>query len=221
MPNGQPLELVQLPAMHPPCGIALRHAFGPPTVIRLSIDPTPQPLGTISRGVVVDQIARARNAPAVEVQRSIGWANLQDAVQNLRALLVQLPITVNAQALTEQAAIGVMALLLHDLEGVVLQAVLQIGSGGDYIIQSEEQVEVSGIRHAVSAAVSQGRLAEKSTQVLRHSEAGYVSVTTFSYPGSQASGPIVHSYLHFVRQAPKKQKSRQTGKNAGKKGKKK
>ena len=97
-----------------------------------------------------------------------------------------------------------MALLIHDLEGVILQTVLQIGSGGDYLVQVQEgravtQVEVRGIRHAESAAISKAKLAEKREQVLKHSRTGYASVTTFSYPG----GPIVHSYLHYVRQSPK------------------
>jgi hypothetical protein len=205
MPNGQTLELADLPTMHPLCGDWFLHAFGPPAVFRLTIDPIRQPSGTMSRRVDVDWVTQPGCDLAVHLQRSISWANLKQAIPNLGTLLIQCPIGTNAQDLTEQAAIGVMALLIHDLEGVALRTVLQIGSGGDYVVQFQEgqavtQVEVSGIRHAETASISEARLAQKREQVLKHSRTGYASVTTFSYPG----GPIVHSYLHYVRQPPRK-----------------
>lgn len=205
MPNGQTLELADLPAMHPPIGVGLLLTFGPSVVFRLSIDPTPQPSGTINRAVQTDWVGRPGNGQAVLEHRNIGWANLRQAIPKLSSLLDQLPSTMNADDLTEKAAIGVMALLIHDLESAVLQTVLEIGSGGDYLVQVQEgkavvQVEVRGIRRAQSAAVSKAKLAEKRKQVLKHSKTGYASVTTFAYPG----GPMVHSYLHYVRQASKK-----------------
>jgi hypothetical protein len=114
-------------------------------------------------------------------------------------LCVQSRIAVSEHDLTEFAAIGVMALLIHDLEGGVLQNVLPIGSGGDYLVipreaESPIQVEVSGIQVDLNGADSRSRLSRKSTQVLSHSTVGYASVTTFSHP----TGPIVHSYLHYV-----------------------
>jgi hypothetical protein len=98
-----------------------------------------------------------------------------------------------------------MALLIHDLEGGVLQEVLQIGSGGDYFVLVKRakkpiQVEVSGIREDLHGGPSRSRLREKTTQVLTHSKVGYASVTTFSHP----AGAIVHSYLHYVRRQRKK-----------------
>ncbi len=229
MPNGPVLELVDLPGMHPPVGTALLHAYAPPAVIRLSIDPTLQPPGTIDREVQVDWVALPGNAPAVQVVRRVGWTNLQGAVPNLEDLLVQLPITVNGQDLTEQAAIAVMALLIRDLEGGVLQTVLPIGSGGDYFIQLQgraplTQVEISGIRQAANAGVSRARLTEKAAQVLTHGNSGYASVTTFAYPVGGSAGPIVHSYLHYVQRTPKKKGGRK-GKGppkprGGRKGKK-
>lgn len=159
----------------------------------------------MSRSVTVDWLARPGSGEPNQVDRNIHWASFQQAMPGLRTLLIQLPIVVNEQTLTEQAAIGVMALLIHALEGMVLQTVLPIGSGGDYPVQIQEgkartQVEVRGIRRAETAAVSKTRLAEKRTQVLKQSKTGYASVTTFAY----AAGPVVHSYLHHVRRAPTK-----------------
>jgi hypothetical protein len=163
----------------------------------------------MSRRVDVDWITRPGTNPAVQVHRDVGWNGLQ----YLNNVCAQLPMTVNAQTLTEQAAVGVMALLIHDLEGGVLQNVLPIGSGGDYLILHRRggnpiQVEVSGIRDDATGNASRARLTQKSVQVLTHSMAGYASVTTFSHP----AGAIVHCYLHYVRQGRKR---------GGRKGKKK
>jgi hypothetical protein len=211
MPNGHVLELSSLRERHPPIGTALLHAFAPAAIIRLSIDPTPQPSGTMSRRAEVDWITRPGTNPAVQVHRDIGWNGLKDL---LGRLCVQLPFTVNAQTLTEQAAIGVMALLINDLEGAVLQTVLPIGSGGDYFVlpprgRKPIQMEVSGIREDSTGTASRARLAQKAEQVLTHSQAGFASVTTFSHK----AGPIAHSYLHYVS-------SRRRKKKGGKKGKK-
>jgi hypothetical protein len=47
-------------------------------------------------------------------------------------------------------AIGVMALLISDLEKAEIVSVLQVGSGGDYLIEipgkSQLQAECSGIK---------------------------------------------------------------------------
>jgi hypothetical protein len=150
----------------------------------------------MKREVVVDWITRPGTSPVVGVNREVGWSGLPASTD---LLCVQLPRTVNAHTLTEQAAVGVMALLIHALEGGVLQDVLPIGSGGDYFVISREanrpiQVEVSGIREDLNGAAARSRLSQKSAQVLSHSTVGYASVTTFAHP----TGPIVHSYLHYV-----------------------
>jgi hypothetical protein len=186
------------------------HAFGPPAVIRLNIDPNAQPAGTMTRRIEVDWLSPPGTSPAVQDQRILGWNGLQDFLGNL---CVQLPMTVNSQTLTEQAAIGVMALLISDLKGEVLQRVLPIGSGGDYLIllrgsRKPAQVEVSGIHSDATGAASRARLAQKSAQVLSKSAVGYASVTTFAH----ASESVVQSYLHYVRRLRKK---------GGRKGKKK
>jgi hypothetical protein len=153
------------------------------------------------RGVDVNWITRPGTKPAAQVHRDIGWSGLEDLLDKLCA---QLPMTLNAQTLTEQAAVGIMTLLIHDLEGGVLQWVLPIGAGGDYLAlprgaRNPIQVEVSGIRDDTSGNASRTRLAQKAAQVLTHSQIGYASVTTFSH----SAGAIVHSYLHYVRRQQK------------------
>jgi hypothetical protein len=170
------------------------------------------------RTVEVDWIPHPGTAPAVQVLRDIGWANLQAAVPKLAAILVQLPQTMNQNDITAYAALAVMALLISDLENMTLRGVLQIGSGGDYLVQRRGekhtcQIEGSGIRDAASPGVCLARLDQKKSQVLQQSNDGYASVTTFSYPSGTRT--IVHSYLHYVAKKPKK------GKKGGKKDKQK
>ena len=131
---------------------------------------------------------------AVEVDRDIGWRGTGYSVLDCERTNNSL----NAQEITSEAAIILMGLLIHDLENVSLDGVLEIGNGGDYSITLDNrgdvtQVEVSGIRKG-TATQSNGRLQEKSAQVLTHSPHGYASVTTFL----QTPKGIVHSFLHFV-----------------------
>jgi hypothetical protein len=150
-----------------------------------------------------------------QVCRRIGWSNQE----GLRRVCEQFPYTKNAQDLTEEAAIGVAALLIHDLEGGVLQSVLQIGSGGDYLVRvsgedSFIQLEVSGLRVGETGSTSASRLQQKTDQVLTHARVGLVSVTTFSH-GPQA---VVHSYQHFVRQQRRRSRKKPgAGRKGGKK----
>ena len=115
-------------------------------------------------------------------------------------LLAQWPLGASAHATTEQAAIAVLALLIHDLgEGEILK-VLPIGSGGDYLVElvgvpKPVQAECSGIVADATGAESRSRLTKKKTQVLSKSAAGFASVTTFHHPPDG----IVQSYLHYVR----------------------
>src|SRR5206468_3304386 len=101
----------------------------------------------------------------------------------------------NEQRITEDAAIGVMLLLIHELEGAVLTDVLQIGAGGDYPVRHSGhpepiQVEVSGIKIG-SASQASSRFGTKRGQIRGP---GFVSVTTFQHGRTGAA----HSYLHFV-----------------------
>jgi hypothetical protein len=108
-------------------------------------------------------------------------------------------------------------LLIHDLEEGVLQTVLPIGSGGDYLVRvsgkaSFIQLEASGVRVDETGSASASRLQQRTEQVLTHARTGFVSVTTFSH----GPGAVVHSYQHFVRRGRQRKKP-----GAGRKGSKK
>jgi hypothetical protein len=146
--------------------------------------------------VTVDRISRSYPGTVVSDIVQIGWSGLASHTEEY---LIRVSKTVNEQRITEDAAIGVMSLLIHELEEVTLQEVLAIGSGGDYAATPSQggptvQVEVSGIRDDSSGRMAGARLAEKREQVLKGSPCGYVSVTTFRCPGVEAA----HSYLHYV-----------------------
>ena len=205
MPNGHILELATLPVCQPHVGEALlrSHAFA--AIIRLRLDPTQLPVGTMSTEVAVDWVQKPGRNPGQQLQREIGWNVIADADR----CCAQYRLTFNDHDLTEQAAIAVMALLIHNLEGGVLQRVLQIGSGGDYLVltrraRKPDQVEVSGVQEDSDGSAARGSLGEKTDQVLTHSKVGFTSVTTFAH----AQPPIVHSALHFVRRTRKKRKRR-------------
>jgi hypothetical protein len=197
MTIGPVLELATLPQRHP-IGEALLKLFGAQVVIRLSRDPVYH-ADAVKREVVVE-----RNSPAVGGQpqgevREMGWSNLP---QLSETYLAQVRITKNANDITEDAAIGVMALLVHELEQVTIREVLPLGSGGDYLIAVAKQkrplqVEVSGIRADKTGVGARARLSEKCRQVLTKSPAGFASVSTFCWK----DGRHVHSYLHYVEKA--------------------
>jgi hypothetical protein len=196
MPNGNLLELSSLVTRHSAIGDALLRQYAAPVIVRLCIDPTRQPSGTMRRGVEIDWRKRPGKEAPTQVRREISWAGIQD----LEQVCEQLPYTKNAHDLTEEAAVGVAALLINDLEEAVLQSVLPIGSGGDYLVRVQElsspiQLEVSGLRDDQAESASRARLREKTGQVLKHARVGFVSVTTFSHGAKGA----VHSYLHYVR----------------------
>ena len=196
MPNGHTLELSTIPTRHPKIGQGLLHMYGPSAIVRLSRDPSSLPSGIMSRVVVVDWVPRPPDGAPTVIQRSVGWFGLLDSWREVCDVLHR---TINEQELTEKAAIGVMAVLISDLEGGQLETVLPIGSGGDYHVvvrrlHKPAQVECSGIREDGDGADSRNRLNKRWGQVLTKDKRGFVSVTTFSYP----PGAVVHSYLHFV-----------------------
>jgi hypothetical protein len=205
MPNGHVLELATLPTRQPRVGEALLRAHALAAVIRLRVAPTPLPTGTMSREVTVDWVRKPGNNRARQLQREIGWTGIAD----IETSCDQYRITFNDHDLTEQAAVAVAALLIHDLQGGVIQRVLQIGSGGDYLVRTRrskkpDQIEMSGIQEDTDGSEAKKRLRKKSEQVLTQCKAGFVSVTTFA----RSQPPTVHSYLHFVRRRRKKRKRR-------------
>jgi hypothetical protein len=217
MSNGHAtLELSSLPARHPAIGDALLQLYAPAVIVRLGIDPTSLQAGTMNREVEIDWLRRPAAGSAEQVLCTLGWG---DIWQGLARVCEQLPFTKNAHDLTEEAVVGIAALLIHDLEGGVLQTVLPIGSGGDYLLRISQpsapiQLEVSGLREDAAGTASRSRLNEKAGQVLTHARVGFVSVTTFSH----GSGGVVHSYLHFVKKSSGRPKG---GKKPSRKGRKK
>lgn len=205
------LELSSLPVRHPDgVGDDLLKAYGPAVVCRLSLDPTKNSPGEFAREVQVNWVTRPGRFPPVTVNRSIGWAGADEIVTRSTYVARNR----NEHQLTEQAAIGVMALLLHDLEeSSTLIEVLRIGSGADYLVRGpagEAHIEVSGIRNVEFASQAMDRFRQKCGQLLQGAAEGYVSVTTFSHP----TGPIVHSFLHFIsRPAQLASKKKRRGKD--------
>jgi hypothetical protein len=191
--------VASLPQRHP-TGEALLRLFGAQLVLRLGTDPVKVPVGTLRRSVTVDRLSPpAPGTPAVE-EIEIGWSNLPDYSENY---LLHVSRTMNEHTITEHAAIVVMALLIHELEGLTLGPVLPIGGGGDYVVKPKKgkaalQVEVSGIRVEHRAGDARDRLREKREQVLKKSSRGYASVTTFQWLG----GPTAHSFLHYAEVHP-------------------
>jgi len=205
MSNGQILQLATLPMRQTRVGTALLKAHAIAAVIRLSIDPTQTPVGSLSREVTISWVCKSGKVPAAMVQREIGW----DLIPKLADDCTTFPLTWNEYDLTEMAAIAVTAMLVENLEGGVLQSVLPIGSGGDYLVltrraKKPDQIEISGIREDDNGSRSRTRVSEKAGQVLTHCKCGFVSVTTFSHP----PGATVQSCLHFVRRGKRKRKRR-------------
>jgi hypothetical protein len=187
---GQTIEVATIDERHGVPG--LLKEFGTKIILRLGVDPVQQASGVLKRTVVVDRISSASGMARWEEIREIGWANLPDQVDDCEQVRA---FRLNEHAITEQAAIGIMLLLIHELERAVLTNVLQIGEGGDYVVKlagysDPVQVEVSGIRIG-NVGVSSTRLGQKRGQVRG---AGFVSVTTFQHGATGAA----HSYLHFV-----------------------
>jgi hypothetical protein len=196
MSNGQLLEFATLPVRQPKVGLALLKAHALAAVIRLSIDPVRPSAGALSRQVDIEWVGKGTRGRATTVRHDIGWSGLQGLAEECESYL----LAVNEVDLTEQAAIAVMAILIHELEGGVIERVLQIGSGGDYLVlttgaRQHDQVEVSGVKDDTDGHATRRRLKDKSNQVLSHAARGFASVTTFSHP----PGAEVRSCLHYVR----------------------
>jgi hypothetical protein len=190
------LELATLPTRHPEVGLAFLRQCGTAAVLRLSIDPFRMPGDAKAREIIIDRVTRGRPEASTVENREIGWSGLDGATDED---CIRLNRAFNERRITEDAAIAVMALLIDELEGMTVEAVLQIGSGPDYFLRlkgkrSHLPVEVSGIREDASGGKSSSRLGEKRQQVLKKNAAGFVSVTTFSHLQTKS----LHSYLHYV-----------------------
>lgn len=205
--DGPIIELATLPSRHPKIGDPLLDLFGAQLVLRLGFDSRQQPTGTRKREVTIDRIASTAGGVRQTEVREIGWEGLPKFSEDY---CIRVARTSNEQDITEAAAIAVMGLLIHELEGVSIESVLPIGSGGDYLVKLHKnkqlvQVEVSGIREDLAGDKAATRLGEKRTQVLNKSASGYVSVTTFYRVAN--GGP--HSFLHYVeKRNPKRAKGR-------------
>ncbi len=100
-----------------------------------------------------------------------------------------------------------MALLISDLEKAEIVSVLQVGSGGDYLIEipgkSQLQAECSGIKVDAHGYDSRARLAQKRIQVLTNCVAGYASVTTFNHCSTEVVGSRLSPRLRRRTKAPR------------------
>lgn len=205
------LEVASLRERHPLFGDLLLSRYAPVLIYRLSINPEPPSPIEVERALVVDLI-RSPGGPPEEVHRAIRWEGGSEFVQIATTLDRCLP----ERVANEDAAIGVMALLVSDLAGGVLQEVLEIGTSADYIVKLTSDgsllpVEVSGICIARWPSDSHDRLAKKTTQILTSNSEGYVSVTTFKYPPDST----VHSYLHYVKKQTGPQSNKKRGRIQG------
>ncbi len=209
MPPGVPLELRTLPTIHPQ--VSILYGYGTSTIVRLSLDPIAQPSGTMVRSVVVEWVTRPGGGTPQVLTREIGWTDVPKAITDE---CIKWQATKNAQTITEDAAIGVMALLIHDLENAVITSVLQIGSGGDYILAIQGsppvQAESSGIHTDPHGYLSTARLKEKSAQVLKKCAAGFASVTAFSHSATQEVRCQIHFVTAGTQPSKKSRKRKQT-----------
>jgi len=189
--------LSSLPTNHPQ--VEILAAFGPSLIVRLSIDPIRLPSDIMERSVIVDWLPRFV-ADRQELTRLVSWADLPK--EQLDKVL-KWPSTMNAQDITEGAAIGMMALLVHDLEQASINTVLQIGNSGDYLLTISGgliQAECSGIAIDPNGYLLSRRLKDKCDQVLRKDERGFAAVTAFSY----SQDKLVRSSLHYCSRQQKK-----------------
>jgi tetratricopeptide (TPR) repeat protein len=204
------IEVGSLREKHPRFADLLLSRHAPPLLYRLGIDPEPPPPVGEQRNVLVSFIRCPGDAAACEVRCVVGWGSTNEEIKRTATTI---GYTLPEQDANEDAAIGLMALLVSDLAGGVLHSVLSIGTSADYLIELASDgvllpMEVSGIGTARSPGESVDRLRRKTRQLLTGHEAGYVSVSTFKHPSFDA----VHSYLHYVKGQPPPKSRRKSGK---------
>src|SRR5262249_30176938 len=145
---------------HPRIGLAFLKQCGTAAILRLSIDPLRVPAGTKAREITIDRVTRKQPNARTEEIREVGWGNVEAVSEED---CIRLKCAFNEERITEDAAIAVMALLIHELEGVTVEEVLPIGSGPDYLVTLKGKggrlpVEVSGIREDATGSESSSRL---------------------------------------------------------------
>jgi hypothetical protein len=178
--------------------------FGPSTIFRLGVDPIDLGAGVTERIITVDWRGRSAGGQSTLRTYRVAW---NDLPQYNPDYLRRLRLCRNEHDRTETAALGIMALLIHEIDKLSLRTVVEIGSGTDYEAARGEtdpgvQVEVRGIREAETLRIPRMRLKEKTAQALGKNPEALVSVTTFRYG---AEGPA-HSFLHHVRRPARTQK---------------
>lgn len=191
------LGISRLAELHPE--LALIENCATQLILRLSVDPTAIRSGERRREVRGEHRPRHDPDTATEFKRLIEWEGLSPGAEDRCRRYRN---TVADETLTEWAAIGMMALLIHDLEGGTVRGVVRQGVGGDYVVslggdEAGQQIEVRGIREdrTPSGSITAARVREKREQILRYRQTGFVSVTAFAY--SDTAG--VYSVLHFVK----------------------
>src|SRR5438128_195492 len=117
------LELASLPERYD-TGDALLTLFGAQVVIRLGYDPMRVEGGALRRLVRVDYKPVASDAAPRAFDCWIGWSGAACYTDDY---LEQVALTKNQIDITEDAAIGVAALLAHAFAGVTRLRVEQIG----------------------------------------------------------------------------------------------
>jgi hypothetical protein len=177
-------------------GRSLIHNFAPSLLRRLGVDPVSRADELRQCECNIHWVRRVDSDDSVTTL-TIDWSEASVFGINDPALCFALP----EQAVTEKAAIGLMALLVMHLEGMTVQRVLPIGTGADYELiavdgRARYRVEVSGIRVAAYPSQLRARVLEKRQQLFTSNDCGYVSVTAFSHPPD--GNPS--SYLGFESQ---------------------
>lgn len=150
--------------------------------VRIGRDPLLAPAGALTREACIRW--RMRGSTAEELREAIlGWSG-PEVVGHPKFAIWQFDVPDNV--LTEDAAIVVSAIVIHELEGAIVTSVLQTGTGSDYHIQlrggTASVLEVSGIKNDDTGHRSLARVRAKAEQLLARSEEGYVGVVSFRNP---------------------------------------
>jgi hypothetical protein len=101
----------------------------------------------MQRAVTVNWVHRPGDSRPETATCNVGWANLPPEILQSAVIWTE---TKNEQTITEEGAIGLIALLIHELENAKIKRVVPIDRGGDYYLElqdlTETQVECSGVK---------------------------------------------------------------------------
>src|SRR5436305_744816 len=112
MPEAETLEIARLAELHP--DLALFEECAAKLVFRLSINPTGLDPGQRRREIRIEHRPRNSSDTATDLTRVVAWTELDQAALDR---CKKCEYTVGEDNLTEWAAIGLMGLLIHNLEG--------------------------------------------------------------------------------------------------------